>query len=96
MDIKPLHDNVVVKPKKLEEITKSGIVLPDTVDKGRPEQGEVVAVGPGKLTDSGQRQPMSVKAGDQVMFKKYSTDEFMGEDKEEYLIISDNDILAIL
>lgn len=78
-----------------EEITKSGIVLPDTVDKERPEKGEVVAVGEGKLLENGQRAPMSVKIGDKVMFKKYSPDEIK-IDKEEYLIISESDILAIL
>lgn len=96
MNLKPLHDNVVIKPRKAEETTKSGIVLPDTMDKGKSEQGEVVAVGPGRLLESGQRQPMSVKEGDKVLFKKYSTDEFMDDDKEEYLIIPDNDILAVL
>ncbi|MBD3248280.1 co-chaperone GroES [Candidatus Falkowbacteria bacterium] len=96
MNPKPLHDNVIIKPKKAEEVTKSGIVLPETMDKGKAEQGEVVAVGPGKLNESGQRLPMSVKAGDKVMFKKYSTDEFMDENKDEFLIISDNDILAAL
>lgn len=95
MNLKPLHDNVIIKPKKAEEITKSGIVLPDTMDKGKSEQGEVVAVGPGKLTEAGQRLAMSVKIGDKIVFKKYSIDEFMDENKDEYLIISDNDILAV-
>ena len=96
MNLKPLHDNVIIKAKRQEEVTKSGIILPDTMDKGKSEQGEVVAVGPGKLNEAGLRQEMSVKAGDQIIFKKYSTDEFMDDNKEEYLIISDNDILAII
>jgi chaperonin GroES len=93
--IRPLHTNVVIKPIAMDEVTKSGIVLPDTVDKERPEKGEVIAVGEGKLLDNGQRAPMSVKVGDVVMFKKYSPDEIK-IDGEEYLVISENEILAIL
>ena len=93
--IKPIHTNVVVKPITEDEVTKSGIVLPDTIDKEKPEKGEVVAVGDGKLLDNGQRASMSVKVGDKVMFKKYSPDEIK-VDGVEYLIISEGDILAIL
>jgi len=95
MKLKPLNDHVVVKPITKDEITESGIVLPDTVDKEKPEKGEVIAVGQGKLLDNGQRALMSVKIGDKVMFKKYSPDEIK-IDKEEYLIISESDILAVL
>ncbi len=95
MNIKPIHTNVVVKPISQDEVTKSGIVIPDTVDKERPEKGEVVAVGDGKLLDNGQRAPMSVKVGDIIMFKKYSPDE-LKIDNEEYLVISEGDILAII
>jgi chaperonin GroES len=95
MKLKPLNDHVVVKPAKENEVTKSGIVLPDTIDKERPEKGEVIAVGEGKLLDNGQRAPMSVKIGDKVMFKKYSPDEIKIDD-EEYLILSQSDILAII
>ncbi|MBU0721984.1 co-chaperone GroES [Patescibacteria group bacterium] len=95
MKLKPLHDHVIVKPITENEITKSGIVLPDTIDKEKPEKGEVVAAGNGKLLDNGQRSPMGVKIGDKVMFKKYSPDEIK-IDGEEYLIISENDILAII
>lgn len=95
MKIKPLQNNVVVKPAAQEEVTASGIVLPDTVDKERPEKGEVVAVGEGKMLEDGKRAPMSVKNGDIVMFKKYSPDE-VKIDGEEYLVINESDILAIL
>ncbi len=95
MKIKPLSDNVIVKPSSKEEVTKSGIVIPDTVDKEKPERGEVIAIGPGKLLENGQRAQMSVKVGDKVMFKKYSPDEIEVDD-EEFLVISQNDILAIL
>ena len=70
MNIKPLFNYVLVKPIT-EEVTKSGIVLPDTVDKEKPERGEVLAIGEGRFFDNGQRGTMSVKVGDQVMFKKY-------------------------
>lgn len=95
MKIKPIHTNVIVKAIAEDEVTKSGIVLPDTVDKERPEKGEVVAVGEGKLLDDGKRAPMSVKEGDIVMFKKYSPDE-VKVDGQEYLVISEGDILAII
>lgn len=96
MNIKPLHDNVIIKPKKAEEVTSAGIVLPETMDKGKSEQGEVIAVGPGKINEAGTPLPMSVKIGDKVVFKKYSAEEFIDDKKEEYLIISNNDILAVL
>ena len=95
MNLKPLHDHVIVKAITEDEVTKAGIVLPDTVDKEKPEKGEVVAVGPGKIMDNGQRAPMSVKVGEKVMFKKYSPDEIKVDD-EEYLVISEGDIMAIL
>lgn len=95
MKLKPLHDNVVVKPITEEEITKAGIVLPDTIDKERPEKGEIVEVGPGKLLKTGGRSEMSVKVGDTVIFKKFSPEEIKLND-EEYLIINESDILAIL
>jgi len=95
MNLKPLSDHVIVKPIAEDEVTKSGIVLPDTVDKERPEKGEVVAIGPGKLLDNAQRAAMSVKVGDIVMFKKYSPDEIKVDDVD-YLVISEDDILAII
>ncbi|MCD4694278.1 co-chaperone GroES [bacterium] len=93
--IKPLHDNVVVKPIVEEESTKSGIVLPDTIDKEKPEKGEIVEIGPGKMLKSGERVPMSVKKGDKIIFKKYSPEEIK-IDNEEYLIINESDILGVL
>lgn len=95
MNIKPLGDRVILKPATKEEATKSGIILPDTVDKERPEQGEVLAIGMGKLLNDGNRAPMSVKVGDKVMFKKYGPDEIK-IDGQEYLVISEEDILAII
>ena len=80
MQLRPLGDRVIVKPAAKEEMTKAGIILPDTVDKERPEQGEVIAVGPGKLLESGSRAPMSIKVGDKIVFKKYSPDEVKVEE----------------
>lgn len=93
--LKPLHDNLIVKPLTEEQATKSGIILPDTVDKERPERGEVIAVGPGKVLENGNRSGMTVKVGDKVVFKKYSPDEFK-LDNEEYLIIAEGDVLGII
>lgn len=95
MQLRPLHDRLVVKASSKEEVTASGIILPDTVDKERPEQGEVIAVGPGRLMDNGQRAAMGVKVGDKVVFKKYSPDEIKIEDKE-YLVLSESDVMAVL
>lgn len=95
MKIQPLHDKVVIKPLSKEEVTASGIVLPDTVDKEKPMQGEVIAVGPGKTLESGQLQKMSVSVGDKVLFTKYAPDEVEVDD-EEYLVIEEEKILAIV
>jgi chaperonin GroES len=94
MQVKPLHDHIVVKAEKEEVRTKSGIVIPDTA-KEKPEQGKVIAVGPGEVLSSGQRAPMSVKVGDTVLFKKYSPDEIKVGDAE-YLVIREKDVLAVL
>ncbi|HSD12842.1 MAG TPA: co-chaperone GroES [Patescibacteria group bacterium] len=95
MQVKPLSDRVLVKPLSEEQATKAGIIIPDTVEKEKPEKGEVVATGPGKLLDNGQRAPMTVKAGDKVVFKKYSPDE-LKVDGQELLILEESDILAVL
>ncbi len=95
MHIRPLGDRVIVKPLGNEETTASGIVLPDTVDKEKPEQGEVIAVGPGKRLESGEIAPLSVKVGDKVVFRKYSPDEIK-IDGEEVLVIGEGDIVGIV
>mgnify|MGYP001603262776 CR=1 FL=1 len=95
MNIKPLGDHIVVKPKKEAEVTASGIVLPDTVDKEKKAEGEVVAVGPGKILENGQRVPMEVKVGQTVMYKKWGGDEIK-VGAEEYKKVSQEDILAVL
>jgi chaperonin GroES len=92
--VTPLGDNVLVKPVKETE-SKSGIILPDTVSNERPEQGEIIAIGPGKLLDNGSIAPMNVRVGQKVVFKKYSPDEITVGD-QEFLIISQSDILGII
>ena len=92
--LKPLGDRLVVKPSPREEMTKSGIVLPDTV-KERPQEGTVLSVGPGRILDDGSREPMELKPGQKVLFQKYAGTEFKLDD-EELLILSQKDILAVL
>ena len=92
--IKPLSDHVLLEPLK-EERKKGGIILPDTVDKERPEKGKIVASGPGKLDKDGKRVPMEVKKGQTVLFKKYGPDEVEIEGKK-YLVGDEDDILAII
>lgn len=93
MLLKPLADRVVVKPLEQEEKTKGGIVLPDTA-KEKPQEGEVIAVGPGRLLDDGKRAAPEVKVGDRVLFAKYSGTE-VTLDGETYLVLRESDILAI-
>lgn len=95
MAIKPLGDHILVKPVKEEEVTASGIVLPETVDKEKKAEGEVIAVGPGKLLDNGDRAAMEVAVGDIVLFKKWGGDE-VEVDGEEHKIISHSDVLAVV
>jgi chaperonin GroES len=92
--IRPVGDRVVVKPAGKEEVTKSGIVIPDTA-KEKPQEGEVIAVGAGKLLDTGERGAMEVKVGDKVLFAKYGGTEFK-LDGEDLLVLRESDILAIL
>ena len=95
MKIKPLSDHILIEPMKKEEKTKTGILLPETAEKERPEQGKVIAVGPGRRTDEGKIIPLEVKVGDVVLFTKYGPNEIKVDDKE-YLIAKEEDILAIL
>jgi chaperonin GroES len=93
--LKPLGDNVIVEPMKKEEVTASGIVIPDTASKEKPQQGTIIAVGPGKLDDNGKRFPLDVKKGDVVQFSKYGPRE-VELDNKTYLIISQSDIDAVV
>ena len=92
--IRPINDRVVVQPAAKEEVTKSGIVIPDTA-KEKPQEGTVIAVGSGRLLDNGDRAAMDVREGDRVLFAKYGGTEFK-LDNEEYLVLKENDILAII
>ena len=92
--LKPLGDRVIVKAREKEEMTKSGIVLPDTASE-KPQEGSVLAVGPGRVLDNGKRIEMDVKAGDKVLFAKYAGTE-VKLDGEDYLVIRESDLLAVI
>jgi chaperonin GroES len=94
VNLRPLGDRVVVRPSDREETTKSGIVLPDTA-KEKPQRGAIIAAGEGRRDDDGNRIPMDVQVGNDVLFAKYAGTEFKLDD-EEYLILSEKDILAIV
>ena len=92
--LRPLGDRVVIKPSAREETTKSGIVLPDTA-KEKPQEGSIIAAGPGKVLDDGTREAMDVKVGDKVLYAKYAGTEFK-LDGDDVLIVSQKDILAVI
>ena len=95
MTIKPLSNHVLIEPIKEEEKTKTGILLPETAERERPEQGKVIATGPGKKDKTGKFVPLEIQPGQKVLFTKYGPNEIKVEDKE-YLIAKEEDILAIL
>ena len=90
--IQPLADRIIIRPIEREEVTRGGIVLPDTV-KERPVEGEVLAVGPGKLTDDGKRVPIDIKVGDTIIYTKYGGTEIKVDD-EELIILNESNVLA--
>ena len=92
--IKPLEDRVLVAPLEAEQTTKSGLVIPDTA-KEKPQEGEILAVGPGKLTDDGKRTPLEVQPGDRVLMGKYSGSEIKIDDTD-YVICREDEILAVI
>ena len=94
MNIRPLHDRVLVKRVEQEEQVRGGIIIPDTA-KEKPQEAEVVAVGPGKLDENGKRSPMDVKKGDRILVGKYSGSEIKLED-QDYVILREDEILAVL
>mgnify|MGYP001614736183 FL=1 len=95
MNFKPLSNHLFIEAAEEEKVTKSGIVLPESSEKERPVKGKVLAVGPGKTNEKGERIPMSVKVGDLVLFKKYGPDEVELEGKK-YLVADEDDILAVI
>ena len=92
--LSPLADRIVITPLKQDEVTASGLVIPDTV-KEKPQQGEVVAVGPGRLDDNGKRVPIDVSVGDRILYAKYTGTEIK-LDGDDYIVLNDKDILAKL
>ena len=94
LKLTPLHDRILVRRVAEEESTRGGIIIPDTA-KDKPQQGEVIAVGKGKITEEGKVRPLDIKAGDQILFGKYSGSEIKLEG-EEYLIMREDDVLGVL
>jgi chaperonin GroES len=94
VNIRPLHDRVLVKRLEQEEQIRGGIIIPDTA-KEKPQEAQVIAVGPGKLNDEGKRAPMDVKAGDRILMGKYSGSEIKIDD-DEYIILREDEILAVV
>jgi len=95
MNIRPLSDHILIEPIKEEEKTRGGIFLPETASKEKSEEGKVIAVGSGKMTEDGKIIPMAVKPGDRVLFAKYGPNEIKVDNKE-YLIATESDILAVI
>lgn len=95
MALRPVGDHLIVKPLAKEELSASGIIIPDTAEKQRPERGEIIAAGPGRTLENGQRSVMEAKVGDKVVFKKYAPDEFK-IDGVEYLVIKSDDVMAVI
>ena len=94
MKVRPLHDRILVERLEEQEVKRGGIIIPDTA-KEKPQEGKVIAVGNGKVTEDGKKIPLDVKAGDRILFGKYSGSEVKIEDKE-WLILREEDVLAIL
>ena len=94
MNIRPLHDRVLVKRSETQEQVRGGIIIPDTA-KEKPQEAEVIAVGPGKLTDDGKRSPMDVQTGDRILMGKYSGSEIKIDDTD-YVILREDEILAVI
>ncbi len=95
MNLKPLSNHIFIEAIEEEKVSKAGIVLPETAEKEKPVKGRIVAVGPGKFNEKGERIPMAVKVGDVVLFKKYGPDEFELDGKK-YLVGDEDDILAVI
>ena len=94
MNVRPLHDRVLVKRMEEKEVVKGGIIIPDTA-KEKPMEGEVIVAGPGKIMEDGKRAPMDVKSGDRILFGKYSGTEIKIDD-QDYVIMREEEILAVL
>ncbi|MDA2921954.1 co-chaperone GroES [Patescibacteria group bacterium AH-259-L07] len=95
LKLEPLGSRLIIKPIVEDEVTKSGIILPDTADKERPVRGEVVSVGPGKTLENGQREKIDLKVGDKILFEKYGSDDYK-LDNEEFLVVDYDKVVAVI
>lgn len=95
LKLQPLGSRLIIKPIAENEVTKSGIILPETADKEKPVRGEVLAIGPGKTLENGQREKIDLKVGDKVLFEKYGADEYKVDNKE-FLVIEYDKVVAVI
>ncbi len=93
--LKPIGSRLIVEPTVQNEVSKGGIILPDTTDKEKPVQGEVIAIGPGKMLSNGQREVIDLKVGDKILFEKYGSDEYKIEEKE-FLVVDYDRVVAVI
>ncbi|MDD4996124.1 MAG: co-chaperone GroES [Patescibacteria group bacterium] len=95
LKLQPLGSRLIVKPIAEKEVTKSGIILPETADKDRPVQGEVLVIGPGKTLENGQREKIDLKVGDKILFEKYGADEYK-VNEQEFLVVDYEKVVAVI
>ena len=95
LKLKPLGSRLIVKPIEEDEVTKTGIILPDTADKEKPIRGKVIAIGPGKILENGQREVIDLKVGDKILFEKYGSDEYK-INNEEFLVVEYDKVVAVI
>lgn len=95
LKLQPLGSRLIIKPVAEKEVTKAGIILPETADKERPVRGEVLAIGPGKTLENGQREKIDLKVGDKILFEKYGADEYK-VDGQEFLVVDYEKIVAVI
>lgn len=95
LKLEPLGSRLIIKPTVEDEVTKSGIILPETADKERPVRGEVIAIGPGKMLENGQREKIDLKVGDKILFEKYGSDEYK-LDNEEFVVVDYDKVVAVI
>jgi len=95
LKLKPIGSRLIVEPIVQNEVTKGGIILPDTADKEKPVQGKVIAIGPGKTLSNGQKETIDLKVGDKILFEKYGSDEYKIEEKE-FLVVDYDKVVAVI
>lgn len=95
LNLKPLGSRLIIKPIVEDEVSKAGIILPDTADKEKPIRGKVLSIGPGKFLENGQREKIDLKVGDKILFEKYGSDEYSVDD-EDFLVVDYDKVVAVI